>query len=140
MLWVVESSGGPVCWIVAAGDVACCDAADATGQVKERVDMFEYGVDSSVAVSADAPAFDDAGVVAVENDVVTVRKDGVESADKELKGNGLGPANVLGSVEGMPVCTKTPGAPAVPDGDTNFNTRTGIGIGVGVEKSGWGEN
>ena len=72
--------------------------------------------------------------------MVTVGKDGVKSADKELKGDGLDPTNVPGSVEGTPVCTKTPGMPAVPNGDTNSNTRTGIRIGIGVEESGWGEN
>lgn len=98
MLRVVESSGGPVSWDVATGNVACCNAADTSGSAEERADILENGVDRSVAMPADAPALHDAGVVSVEYDVVAFGKDGVESADKELKGDGFGPSDVFGSL------------------------------------------
>ena len=57
-----------------------------------------------VAVSADAPSLHDAYVVAMEYDMAAVGKDSVESADKELKGDGLSPSDVFGSMEGLPSC------------------------------------
>ena len=66
--------------------------------------MLENGVDSSVAVPANAPSLHDACVVAMEYDMAAVGKDSVESVDKELKGDGLSPSDVFGSMEGLPSC------------------------------------
>ena len=66
--------------------------------------MFEYVVDGTVAMSANVPSLHDTGVIAMEYDMVVIGKDSVESADKELKGDGFGPSNVFGSMEGLPSC------------------------------------
>lgn len=46
------------------------NTADVRVVCNECVDVFEYCVDVFVLVSASAPAFDDAGVVTIDNDVL----------------------------------------------------------------------
>lgn len=65
MLWIVDASGGFVSWIVSARDVACCDAVYVNSCIEESVDMLENGIDGSVAMSADAPSFDNVCVVTI---------------------------------------------------------------------------
>ena len=95
----IYASGGLVSWIVLAWDVTCSDAEDAFSGFEESVDMFENSVDSSVAVSADVPSFDDASVVSIQYDVSGLGKVNVDSADKEFKANGFSPSDVLFSVQ-----------------------------------------
>ena len=62
---IVYASGGLVGWIVLAWYVTGCNAADMSSRFEESVDMLENGVDGSVVVPADAPSFNDAGVVSM---------------------------------------------------------------------------
>ena len=98
MIRAVDSSRGLVCWIIFAGNIVGCDAEDVLSRFKERVDMLENGVNSSVAVSADAPSFNDASVVSMQYDMSGVEKVNVDSADKELEAHSFCPSDVFFSV------------------------------------------
>ena len=95
----VYASGGLVGWIVLAWDVTCSNAEGTFSGFEESVDMFENSVDGSVAVSANAPSFDNAGVVSIQYDVSGLGKVNVNSADKEFKADGFGPSDVLFSMQ-----------------------------------------
>ena len=85
-------------WIVFTWDVSSCDAENVLSRLKERVDMFEDGVDGAVVVPPGVPSFNDAGVVSMQYDVPGFEKIVVDSADKELKTNGFSPSDVFLSV------------------------------------------
>ena len=65
MLCTINASGGMVNWIVFAWDIVNCNAVNVLSRLKERVDMFEDGVDGVVAVCSGAPSFGNAGVVSM---------------------------------------------------------------------------
>ena len=60
-----------VCWVVLAGDKSCMGRDDIGGAFdQEEMDVLEHVINKFVPVSAHFPAFDDAGVVAVDGDML----------------------------------------------------------------------
>jgi hypothetical protein len=70
--WItVDASGGAVGWVFLAWDETSNDAEERTGFVcQEGVGAFEDIVDGVVLVPSGPPAFDDAGIVTVYEDML----------------------------------------------------------------------
>ena len=102
------------------------DAADSFGRFEELVYLPEDSIDSSVAMPADTPPLNDAGVVTIDLDMLFLVEDSVDSTDKELKTEGLCPTDVPLSIGALPTWEKSPGMPSLSDDNANSNTRTGI--------------
>ena len=123
----VYSSGWPIYWVASAGNKCSVDREDvgcAGGQ--EGVDVLENFVDEFVLVSANSPAFNDAGVVTVDGDVLWADNTARESEQKEFESNCLCPGDVLFSFECLPAWDKSPGSPLLANDDSNANARASI--------------
>ena len=67
----VYSSRWAVRWVVLAGDKSCMGRDEIGGAFNQKgMDALEHIVNKFVPVSAHFPAFDDAGVVAIDGDVL----------------------------------------------------------------------
>ena len=86
------------------GDEFCNNARDRAGAVsQEGVKSLENAVDGVVAMASDPPAFDDAGVVAVDDDVRMLRKGARDGFKQKLETDRFGPGNVSFAISGLPV-------------------------------------
>ena len=70
-VWVtVNASGGIVGWVISTWDEMSNDAEDGRGFIcQEGVNALEHIVDCIVLVASNSPALNDAGVVAVDEQV-----------------------------------------------------------------------
>ena len=68
-------------------DVSGTDVKAAGNSEKERVDLSEHGVGGTVAVVAIFPAFDNACVVTMDNDLTSNVSHGSDGTHEELKSN-----------------------------------------------------
>ena len=63
----VNASGGVIGWVIPTQDEMSNDTEDGEGFVcQEGMDALEYIVNGVVPVASNSPAFNDAGVVAVD--------------------------------------------------------------------------
>ena len=132
----IESSGRSIRRVVSAGNIIRGDTADVVRSLEERVEMFENLVDGAIAVSANAPALDDAGIVPIHDKVLWLIEVSIEIADQELETDGFCPSDVFGTSEHGPIGTQPPGSPALTDDNTDSNARTGIRVGLGIKENG----
>ena len=122
----IESSGWSVCRVVSAGSIMRGDAADGARCLNESMEMLENLIYGMVAVSADSPAFNDAGVVSVYDEVLRLVEVSVEIMDQEFETDCFCPSDVFGAMVCGPIRVQSPGLPALTDDNTNSNARTGI--------------
>ena len=125
--WGVYPSRWAVGWVVLAGDKDCM-CRDEIGRAvdQEGVDELEHLVNEFVPVSAPPPAFDDAGVVAIDRDVLWAVNAAREGAQKELESHCLCPCNVSLAIECLPTWDESPGSPSLADDDSNTDARASI--------------
>lgn len=101
------------------------------------VNAFENGIDGLVPVAADPPAFDDAGVIAMYDDVAAIGEEARDGCNKEFESDGFSPRDVTLSVPHLPAWEESPSSPAVADDDANADARASIRERVKVEEH-WG--
>ena len=134
----VYSSGWAIGWVTFAGNKCCVGGEDIRGAGgQEGMDAFEDFVDEFVSVSANPPAFDDTGIVAVDGDVLWAANAARESKHKELESDCLCPGNVLFSFKCLPAWDKSPGSPSLTNDDSNTDARASIREGVVVSLRRW---
>lgn len=120
-----------------AWDKSNNDAKEGAGFTGQKgVDSFEDGVDAIVAVSANFPAFDNAGVVAVDEEVLFRINGASDGKDEEFEGNGFGPCDVSLAVSFLPSWEEPPGSPLGADDDAKADARASIRNGGDVDEGG----
>ena len=92
------------------------------------MDSTKYVVGVNIPVPPVPPALNDAGVVAVDDNMAICLREKIEGVDEELEANRFGPSNVaLGAPHGFPIWVESPGPPSLTDDDCNAHARAGIG-------------
>ena len=137
----VYSSGWAIGWVALTGDEHCVDRDDVSGLAgQESVDALENFIDKFVPVSAHSPALNDAGVVAVDGDVLWAVNAAREGEQKELKSHCLCPCDVSLSLKCLPSGDESPGSPLFANDDSNTDARASIREGLVVCTRGRGED
>jgi hypothetical protein len=126
----VDAPRGVVGRVEGTTDVPCVDSAH--GRSGNGVDASENGVNLNVSTASLPPALDDANVVAEDLEVTACRRAGDKVSDKELKANGLCPANV--PAVAFPPRNKAPRPPKGADSDGDANTGAGVRVSMGVDE------
>lgn len=121
------SSQWGIGWVVFGRNELCDDARDRAGAVsQEGVNSLEHAVDGVVAMTPDPPAFDNTGVITVDDDVGVLRKGARDGFEQKLETDCFSPGNVSFAVSGLPVGQETPRPPSLPDDDSNADTSASI--------------
>ncbi|KAF8550624.1 hypothetical protein OG21DRAFT_1525014 [Imleria badia] len=122
-------SRGGIGWVEGAWNEFGKDTVDGeVGICDKGVNMFENEVDGLVSVVANSPAFNDAGVVAVDDDVAVVGYEARDGCNKELKGDGFSPGDVVLAVSCLPAWDEPPGTSTTADDDANANANARASI------------
>lgn len=90
------------------------------------MDPFEDVIDASIAVPANTPTLDNAGVVTVCDDMLWLAQEARDGTDKEFKANSFCPCNVSLSIEGPPSWEESPGSPSFTNDNCNSDSRASI--------------
>jgi hypothetical protein len=98
-----------VCWVVGRCDITGVDGG--IRAVLHGVDPPKDEVDLSVVAAASPPAFDNAFVVSVDDEVPEIRMELGNGTHQEFESNGLCPANVLFICP--PLLLQRPGSPSI---------------------------
>jgi hypothetical protein len=88
------------------------------------VDLTKHVVGLDVSMSPVPPAFDDSGIVSMDNDVAGCLREKIENVDEEIETNGLSPTNVaLGALHALPIWVESSSIPPCTDDNCNTHTR-----------------
>ena len=114
-------------WVVLAGDKSCMGRDEIGGAFDQKgMDALEHIVNEFVPVSAHFPAFDDAGVVAIDSDMLGAVNAAREGAKQELESHCFCPCNVSLAIEHLPTWEELPGSPLLSNDDSNTDARASI--------------
>ena len=116
--WRVESSGGTVCWVFSAGNVACDKKALVS--ICEVVDPPEDLICLPISASALPPSFDNSFVVSKDPEVLAWLVCCAESASKKLEANGLSLSDIPAIC--LPTWDETPCSPFAADNNADAKT------------------
>lgn len=92
------------------------------------MDAFEHFVDSSVVMPVGSPAFDDAVVIAIDENMLVCSSGASNRLDEEFKTDGFCPGNVSFAVSALPVGAETAGPPSLAKDDADADAETSASI------------
>ena len=112
----VNALGRIISGIALARDEAGKDVMDRKAGVSDlSMDVLEDLINELVPMATAVPALDDAGVIAMEDDMWVLRSGASDGKDEEFKPDGFSPSNVSFSIPSLPAWDEPPGSPSGAD-------------------------